>query len=72
MFSNVREQKWFCLVAPPPVLYWIFSIPPTLPAGRFADEGASPAQLLDQVPGDVAELGGEILVNVEDVHLKSW
>jgi hypothetical protein len=39
-----------------------------IPAGRFADERASPLQLVDQVPRDVAKLGGEVLMNIHDMH----
>ena len=38
-------------------------------AGRcLADKGALPAQLGDQVPGDVAELSREVLMDVENMH----
>ena len=43
--------------------------PRVIPAGRLADEGAGPAQAIDQVVGDMPELGGEILMNVENVHV---
>ena len=36
--------------------------------GRLADEGAFPAQAIDQVVRDMPELGREVLMNVEDVH----
>ena len=36
----------------------------------FAGEGASPLHLLDQVMRDMSELCGEVLVNVENVHVE--
>ena len=38
------------------------------PRRSFADEGAFVSELMNEMPGDVAELGGEILVDEEDVH----
>jgi hypothetical protein len=36
--------------------------------GRFADEPAVPPQVAHEVPGDVPELGGKILVDEQDAH----
>src|SRR5687768_12176343 len=42
--------------------------PEDVALGRAADEGALPARAPRQLGGDVAELRGEILVDVKDVH----
>jgi len=39
-----------------------------LAGGRFAEESALPSAGLHEIPGDVAELGGEVLMNVKNVH----
>ncbi len=41
-----------------------------LARGRLRHERARPPALLHEVAGDMAELGREILVNEQDVHLK--
>ena len=48
----------------------IFRMPATSPGGVSETKRARPAALLHQVAGDVAELGGEVLVDEEDVHLR--
>jgi hypothetical protein len=45
--------------------------PPDVSAGRFAHERASPFHLLNEVMSDVPELGGEVLMNIENVHFIS-
>lgn len=42
------------------------------PAGRLTDECAFPFQRLDQVLSDMPELGGEILVDVNNVHWRPF
>jgi hypothetical protein len=42
--------------------------PARIPRRRVTHKRALPIQLVDQVVGDMAELGGEILVDVQDVH----
>jgi hypothetical protein len=38
------------------------------PAGRFAEERTFPPELLNQVMGNVPELGGKVLMDIQDVH----
>ena len=41
-----------------------------LAPGRLGDEGARPPSATDQVPGDVPELSGEVLVDKQNVHFQ--
>ena len=41
---------------------------PNVTVGLLRDERAEISQTLDQMAGDVPELGGEILMNEENVH----
>jgi hypothetical protein len=69
--SKARLRSCVDARAPPVVLYSILRIPAASAGGFCETNMRAQPPLFHQVAGNVAELGGEVLVDEEDVHRES-